>query len=384
MKPFCNLILVVILLLFTQNCFEGSSDPEVVDESKPNTPSPENSSTGQNLVVTLEWEYDGATIFDVYFDTENPPGELYVADLERKSIIVAGLKSGETYYWKVVAKPDDGSSVEGQVWSFTTKTQGGSNGEGYVMNEHDISTEIPNLVNILFQVLDLDGNGVAELSTIDFELYEDGVIADHQEIDLAITKREENSFVHRTVLMLDNSTSLTSSDLSEIKQASVDFVNSLADSHEVAIYQFSEDPELLIDFTDDKTSLENAILNQYVSGYETTDLYGAVIEGASVMKDYVTTDRVVQSSMIIFTDGKDTQGSSSLESAVEAIEDRTVYTVGLGVDIDPDVLEVIGTSGFFSIAEASSGDLIEVYDEISENIYKLANSFYWLTYATPK
>ncbi len=384
MKFLLNSVFAIFLALLLNGCFDGTNDPVIDDPNRPNNPSPSNSSTEQNLVVTLEWQFDGANMFDVYFDTQNPPEELYVGNLERNRIIVAGLKSGVTYYWRVVAKPDGGSNVEGPVWSFRTKTQGGASGPGFVMLQHSLQTEIPNFVNILFQVLDLDGNGVTDFSTIDFELFEDGVLVDHQEVDLSVTKRDDNNFVHRTVLMLDNSTSLSSTDLSEIRQASIDFVRSLADSHQVAIYQFSQDPELLIDFTDDKTSLENTIANNYVSGFQTTNLYGSVIEGASRMNDVISIQRVVQSSMILFTDGMDTQGSSSLENALDAIEDKNVYTVGLGVDIDPEILELIGKRGFFSIAEAQSGDLIEVFDEINENIFKLANSFYWLRYNTPK
>ena len=384
MRFLLNSIFIITFAVLLQSCFDGTNDPTIDDPNRPNNPSPENSATDQNLVVTLEWQYDEANIFDVYFDTKNPPEEQYVGNLERKRIIVAGLQSGETYYWRVVAKPDGGSSVEGPVWSFRTKTRGGVSGPGFVMIKHNLSTEIPNFVNVLFQVLDLDGNGVTDFSTIDFNLFEDGVLVDHQEVDLAVTKREDNNFVHRTVLMLDNSTSLTTVDLDEIKQASIQFVRSLADSHQVAIYQFSQDPELLVDFTDDKTLLENTIANDYVSGFATTNLYGTVIEGAGRMTDFVSTDRVVQSSMILFTDGMDTQGSSSLESALDAIEDKTVYTVGLGIDIDPDVLELIGNKGFFSIAEARAGDLIDVFDEINDNIFKLANSFYWLRYNTPK
>ena len=87
--------------------------------------------------------------------------------------------------------------------------------------------------------------------------------------------------------------------------------------------------------------------------------------------------------LVVFTDGSDTQGRHTLQEALNALRPRNrVYTVGLGSEIEPDVLRQLGTAGFVSIDDA--GELEQKFREIQEDIVATANSFYWLSYSSPK
>jgi hypothetical protein len=86
--------------------------------------------------------------------------------------------------------------------------------------------------------------------------------------------------------------------------------------------------------------------------------------------------------MIVFTDGSDTQGSTSFNDALNAINGRRVYTVGLGEDIEPEILEILGTSGFYYVNDINT--LNTAFQEIADEINDYANSFYWLNYSSPK
>jgi hypothetical protein len=180
--------------------------------------------------------------------------------------------------------------------------------------------------------------------------------------------------------MLDNSTSLAPN-IQEIKSAAITFVNNLMPKQKVAIYKFSEKPVLIQDFTDNIALLTDAISSLTV-GYATTDLYGAVVKGASKMKEEFSVDNIVESAMILFTDGKDTQGSHTIAEATSAVEGKRVYTVGLGSEIDPEVLTMLGTSGFFPISDVNQ--LTNIFLQIEDELNKDANSFYWMRYRTPK
>ena len=84
----------------------------------PSSPSPSNGSTGVSSSPTLTWTGLNASSYDVYFGTSsNPP---YVATTVTNSYSVSGLSPNATYYWKIVAKDNCGSSTLGPVWSFTT------------------------------------------------------------------------------------------------------------------------------------------------------------------------------------------------------------------------------------------------------------------------
>ena len=90
--------------------------------------------------------------------------------------------------------------------------------------------------------------------------------------------------------------------------------------------------------------------------------------------------------MIILTDGSDTQGSHTLSEALSARGDKNIYTIGLGNEIDPEVLQEIGNAGFFHITDVSklSAQLTAQFVEIQSRIASFADSFYWLKYLSPK
>jgi hypothetical protein len=96
-----------------------------------------------------------------------------------------------------------------------------------------------------------------------------------------------------------------------------------------AVYEFSENPILLQDFTDD-ISLLTAAVNRIELGYPSTNLYGSIIEGVSQWEDIYSSEEVQQGYLIILTDGSDTQGSHTLSEALDARGSKKIYTVGMG------------------------------------------------------
>lgn len=380
-----SIIIIAAFVLLLQGCVFSTDENPVhpTDGFAVSNPTPAINATGLNIILTLEWQSIEGNKFDIYLDTIEQPVKKIAADITEKKYEVAGLQYGTNYFWRVVSKTPGGEEIAGPVWNFTTKPgSGGVVGPGYVLVNYEISTEQPNYVNLLFQVLDLAGKGVTNLTTSDFEVFENGSPISPFESQLVISKRDQTqNYLQRTVLMLDNSTSLSQNDLNEIKNAAINFVQNLTSKHEVAVYKFSQDPVLIVDFTDNKDLLIAAI-NSLTPGFPTTNLYGAIVTGASRWTDEFSLDGILKGSMIVFTDGKDTQGSSSLEEARTATQNKNVYTVGLGVDVDPDILEILGTAGFVSIANAS--ELSQVFININNDIILTSDSFYWLRYSSPK
>lgn len=386
MVRYIKIIFPILIAILINRCtFEGTVPTQSesnlpVNKLMPNSPKPEDKSINQLLVLTLSWESEEANKFDIYLDKNNPPLILIANDITAKSIIVTNLEYNTTYYWKVVAKFNDGRKIEGPIWSFTTIPQTYPTFNGYAMKLYKIETEIPNLVHVMFQVLDLNGEGVSTLTQQDFEIYEDGEPISPTESELDVKKRSEVPYKLRSVLMLDNSTSLRNN-IDEIRNAAASFINQIVPQQEIAIYQFSENPEMLINFTSNKDSLLTA-LQKYQLGYATTNLYGAVIKGASLWNDSFSMNEIVQGTMIIFTDGKDTQGSRTLAEALNAIHNKIVFAIGLGSEIQPEILNAIGTAGYYSISEVNQ--LSARFSEIQESIVNYANSFYLLSYKSPK
>ena len=167
---------------------------------------------------------------------------------------------------------------------------------------HQIETEWPSFVNILFQVTDEDDQGVPFLTADHFEVRENDQVISPSESAMYIRKREAGSYSYglKTVLMLDTSVSIRAH-LAQIKEAALTLVRNRIPEQEIAVYEFSEEPVLLQDFTTDVDSLVAAIEGVRL-GFATTNLYGSIIEGSGRWRDVYTTTEVRQGFMI-FADG---------------------------------------------------------------------------------
>ncbi len=345
-----------------------------------NSPSPASGATNQPVVVSLGWSSSGFSYYDIYFSYLSPPSVVVARNLTSTNFVKAGLNYNTTYFWKVVGHRTDGTSAESPIWHFTTRSLGAS-GSGYSFIDHGVKTETPNYVKLLFEVVDESGYPVDNLTLDNLEIYEDGQVISQSESYVLFQQYLANQYVVKIVLMLDNSTSLRDK-IADIKTAASNFVNSVADAkHEIAIYEFSESTTLLQDFTSNVNLLTTAI-NSIAVGQPTTDLYGATIVGANHWDQAISPDSISTGAMVLFTDGTDTQGSHTLDAALQAVSGKRVYTIGLGSEINPQVLSAIGNSGFFSIAETS--ELVTTFNQISSEIEQYSKSFYWLTYASPK
>ncbi|MGK9368546.1 VWA domain-containing protein [Melioribacter sp. Ez-97] len=373
------LIFALILLAGCQFDKEAGTEPSLSEANAPHSPSPENNKTNVSTVVKLEWQAEEALRYDLYFGESYPPNIIYADSLNEPSYLLTNLKPSTTYYWQVIAYFKDGSKIAGPIWSFTT-TATGQPSAGYILKLYKIETAEPSSVRVLLQALDLSGKGVSDLQPSDFEVFEDGEPLSPSESRLSVSKKEGINYKLRTVLLLDNSTSLKDN-IDAVRRAASEFISNKYSEQEIAILQFSEHTEILANFTSDSDSLQRSI-QRYQTGYSSTDLYGAVIEGASLLNDVFTADSVIQSFMILFTDGRDTQGSHSLTEAVNSVYNKIVFAVGLGEEIQPAVLNSIGTAGYYPISRVS--ELNSKFEQIKSEVDKFANSFYLISYQSPK
>ena len=299
--------------------------------------------------------------------------------------------SGSTFRWT----PTSGEGETHRITFTVRDSRGGRDAETITVRVvefrfrlvgHRITTEAPSFVNILFQVIDSDNWGVTSLTTEHFEVREDDQVVSPTESAMRVQKREAipHTFRVKTVLMLDTSTSVKDH-LEQIKQAAIILVENMTENQEMALYEFSEEPVLLQDFTNDAAALTRAI-REIRLGFPTTNLYGSIITGTRRWADIFTTTEVQQGFLVILTDGSDTQGSYTLSEALAARGNKNVYTIGLGNEIDPDVLKELGNAGFFQIADVSklADQLAERFIEIQKRIVSFADSFYWLRYLSPR
>ena len=89
--------------------------------AKPNTPTPADGSP-TNTIVDAAWTAGGAgSSWNLYLGTDAENLELVEAGLATPEYEFCGLEFGTTYYWRV-DEVGASTTVEGDVWSFTTRT----------------------------------------------------------------------------------------------------------------------------------------------------------------------------------------------------------------------------------------------------------------------
>ena len=92
----------------------------------PNLSSPANGETGVSISPVLRWqEVEGANSYNVQLSENDTFTELIVdqTNVTGTSYNVVGLSYETTYYWRVSAENNDGTSDWSAVWSFTTRTE---------------------------------------------------------------------------------------------------------------------------------------------------------------------------------------------------------------------------------------------------------------------
>ncbi|GGZ77018.1 T9SS type A sorting domain-containing protein [Algibacter mikhailovii] len=257
----------------------------------------------------------------------------------------------------------------------------------FKFEEYLIETSPPSFVDIMFSVTDQKNLGVDYLSGTDFNVLEDGNTISPTETFRCIKKLDEVAYEQKIVIMLDNSASVASV-LPQIKSSAISLVNQILNNpvitnQEIAIYSFSSSTTLIQDFTDNVMDIENAI-NSISFGFPSTNLYGSLIEGLNKFSNNYSLDLIEEGYLIALTDGDDTQGSSTLTQVVAARNQKRVFMLGLGNEVNPENLNQIDNTGTSFSSIASIDDLEAEFEQISLDLIQYANSFYWLNYLSPK
>jgi hypothetical protein len=268
----------------------------------------------------------------------------------------------------------------------------------------DESIELPGKVSVFFKVDDKSGKPIARLKNTDFSIYEKGR---NDECFKNISAFEANArisankqiFKYSTMLVLDLSGSVLQGSFEELKSATKQFIVNIIprddeDAFEIGIWWFDGEDVLheLQTFTDNTALLLSKIdkMTKGMSNDPSTDLYGAVLKSAEIADRNLDSGTgigsIAASSVVIFTDGTDQAARYTKASAIEVVKKSKVnlnyYTIGLGNEIDEDILSKIGSAG--SVIADSNDDLEEKFKETADLVADEANSYYLFEYCSPK
>ncbi|MBT8222380.1 MAG: VWA domain-containing protein [Eudoraea sp.] len=265
-------------------------------------------------------------------------------------------------------------------------------------------TSLPGKVSILFKVSDTGGSPVSGLQASQFTIYEQGRNDDcfntiSASESFARISPNSQVFRNNTLLVLDLSNSVLSNSLEELKTASISFIENVmpptpSNSFNMAIYWFDGEDELhlLNPLSASKEELIAAVngISQGISNDPSTDLYGAVIKSTELAEELlaqsISENTIGAASVVLFTDGTDQASRYSETAALNKVEradpNISFFTIGLGAEIDTEVLGDIGKT--FSVFASNKEDLETTFNDISLRVSQQANSFYLFEYCSPK
>jgi VWA domain-containing protein len=339
---------------------------------------PENYEIYVAIDPVLKWSCIDGESYDVYLGTDASALDLVANGLNDSTYALYDLEYETMYIWQIYANLADGSSWQGPELSFITIMDPVP--PGYNLHNYMIRAEMPCNIDVVYRVTDRADNITTFLESDDFMFLEDGEEIDEVESALRIYTGSELNSLNTTVLMIDNSTSMDTL-LSSIKLAAYEFVQNMEPNQVMCVYTFSEQAELIEDFTSNQANLIGAI-NSIQTGYSSTDMYGAIITGLHRWGDLYFPENLVKGNLIVITDGSDTQGSTTLQETLMERGNKQIYTLGIGSDIDIEALSALGNGGFYQLPTAANA--CEVFCIIQQEIVDYLNSFYWLNYITPK
>jgi len=262
-----------------------------------------------------------------------------------------------------VASPDKDAPVAGPA---STKQPS----ESEIERKHGKYTLHEDVYEVRLNATVLDGSGrsIQTLTQDAFHVYEDGVpqtILSFRHEDLPVS----------IGLLIDSSGSMYDK-RPAVNKASLDFVKLSNPQDEEFLVDFSWQPYIDTDFTNDIAKLQEGL--GYVKSSGGTALYDALVASADYLAKNAKHSKQV---LLVVTDGEDNASNATLEQTIRRIQDLdgpVIYCVGLlfGQDIDKrearharSVLEALAEqTGGVAYFPRSVNDVDAISAQVAEDI----------------
>ena len=223
------------------------------------------------------------------------------------------------------------------------------------------ASQFPN-VRAYVSVATAAGIPVAGLDSQVFVVQEDGKPVDVVVVDPIADSQEPIT----TALVIDVSGSMADEHkLDQARDAAKAYVDALGPNDRATLVSFSSQVNLIQDYTPDKNALKAAIGKLTAQG--NTLLYDAISQTAE--RQSAQTER--RKPLIVLTDGEDTASAASLGVAISAVTTAgsPVYAVGLGSDVNRDVLtQIAAATGGQAVFVSDPAELKTTFLSISDQL----------------
>lgn len=385
-----------LLILFLCGLFTAcslSTDPSPIDLDISSVPYDNEEHPFTTDSINLYWKCkNNPTKISLFDDSGNlieeiAPPNSRLESLSDSSWTVGfkGVKPRTYYKWQVIVADTKGTVITGPMWEFQF-LPGGST-EGRILKFLEQNVYLPHNIEVAYQVVDLYGKGDTSKTRSHFTITDD----DTQPLDEEYVwnvKRLDPPYYSKIILLLDVSYSIKSSpEFIKMKDEAYQFVDKFLPSapdltKRIELWKFSDTMEKLVSLTPDKLKLL-PVIKSLKDSVLSTDLYGSVIKSVDQYQDLISKNEVIQTLVIVFTDGSDTQGRRTLNEARTSIIDRHI------VMVNTDVTETYSyylneLTNYPKYLDNNHVDVLNFVNDFHINTMLVSKSIYGLYYFSPK
>jgi VWFA-related protein len=227
------------------------------------------------------------------------------------------------------------------------------------VNQVDVSA-FPR-VRVAVSVADGLGVPITGLDAQAFEVKEDDQVVAPLRVDSVVESQEPVA----TALVIDVSGSMADNGkIDSARGAATAFLDTLGARDSAAVISFADSVNVVHAYSSDRDALKGALASLQAKG--DTALYDAIGQTAQLQGALPQRRKV----LLILTDGADTRSQTSLETAIDAARQAgvAVFAIGLGDDVNRDVLEQIAGSAGQAVFVSDPTQLRDTFVSVGDRL----------------
>jgi len=216
-------------------------------------------------------------------------------------------------------------------------------------------------VRVALSVADSVGVPITGLDAQAFELKEDDQVISPIRVDSVVESQESVA----TALVMDVSGSMgDNGKLDSARTAATAFIDTLGAKDSAALISFSDQVKVVQPYTSDRGALKAAIAGLQPGG--DTALYDAIAQTAQLQGALPQRRKI----LLLLTDGADTRSKQSVETTIAAAQQAgvVVFAIGLGDDVNRDVLNQLAGSAGQAVYVSDPAQLRETFLSIGDRL----------------